>query len=100
MEKPLPSALVWFRRDLRVQDQAALYHALKNARKVWCAFVFDRDILDPLPRSDRRVEFIHGSLEALQAELRALNPHARLIVRLAQATGEIPRLASELRVQA
>jgi deoxyribodipyrimidine photo-lyase len=29
---------------------------------VWCAFVFDRDILDPLPRADRRVEFIRDSL--------------------------------------
>jgi deoxyribodipyrimidine photo-lyase len=100
MEKLLPSALVWFRRDLRVQDQAALYHALKNARKVWCAFVFDRPILDPLPRVDRRVEFIHGSLEALDAELRALNPEARLIVRHADAVHEIPRLADQLHVQA
>jgi hypothetical protein len=31
-------------------------HALRSARQVWCAFVFDRDILDPLPRQDRRVE--------------------------------------------
>ena len=100
MEKLLPSALVWFRRDLRVQDQAALYHALRSARKVWCAFVFDRAILDPLPRTDRRVEFIRDSLEALDAELRALNPVARLIVRHAVATEEIPRLADQLRVQA
>jgi deoxyribodipyrimidine photo-lyase len=55
----LESALVWFRRDLRDYDHAALYHALKSARRVWCAFVFDSDILEALPgRSDRRVEFI------------------------------------------
>ena len=58
MEKALDAALVWFRRDLRVADHAALYHALQAARQVWCAFVFDRAILDPLPRADRRVEFI------------------------------------------
>ena len=42
MEKALDSALVWFRRDLRVADHAALYHALRAARQVWCAFVYDR----------------------------------------------------------
>ena len=49
-DKPLDSALVWLRRDLRVDDHAALYHALRAARRVWCGFVFDREILDPLPR--------------------------------------------------
>jgi deoxyribodipyrimidine photo-lyase len=50
--------LMWFRRDLRATDNAALYHALKACRHVWCVFVFDTDILDKLPRADRRVEFI------------------------------------------
>ena len=100
MEKLLPSALVWFRRDLRVQDNAALYHALRSARKVWCVFVLDRDILDPLPRADRRVEFIQGSLAALDADLRQLQADARLIVRHAAAVEEIPRLADQLHVQA
>jgi deoxyribodipyrimidine photo-lyase len=54
--------LMWFRRDLRAQDNAALYHALKVCRQVWCVFVFDTDILNPLPRADRRVEFIRESL--------------------------------------
>jgi deoxyribodipyrimidine photo-lyase len=56
MEKALDAALVWFRRDLRSVDQAALFHALKAAREVWCAFIFDRGILAALPRADRRVE--------------------------------------------
>jgi len=100
MDKALPSALVWFRRDLRAEDNAALFHALKAARKVWCAFILDRDILDPLPRADRRVEFIVDSLHALDAQLRALNPDARLIVRHARAVDALPRLAGELHVQA
>ena len=45
----LDRALVWLRRDLRTDDHAALHHALKAARQVWCVFVFDRDILDALP---------------------------------------------------
>jgi deoxyribodipyrimidine photo-lyase len=105
MDKPLASALVWFRRDLRCDDHAALYHALAAARQVWCAFVFDRDILDPLPRADRRVEYIHDSVVALDADLRTL-AHAcgaaggGLIVRHGHAPDELPRLARALNVQA
>ena len=69
MEKSLDAALVWFRRDLRSDDHAALYHALRAARRVWCAFVFDRALLDPLPRADRRVEFILQCVEALDSGL-------------------------------
>lgn len=101
MERLLDAALVWFRRDLRVDDQAALFHALKSARRVWCAFVFDTDILDPLPRRDRRVEFILDSVIALDARLREATPDAGgLIVRHGRARDELPRLAQQLHVQA
>ena len=99
-EKALDSALVWFRRDLRASDHAALYHALRSARRVWCVFVFDREILDALPRADRRVEFIHASVTALDHDLAQLAPGAGLIVRHAVARDEIPRLARALHVQA
>ncbi len=105
MEKTIDAALVWFRRDLRTEDQAALYHACKAARRVWCVFVFDRAILDALPRQDRRVEFIRDSLVGLDADLRALAVShgvegAGLIVRHGVAADIIPALASELGVQA
>lgn len=90
----LDAILVWFRRDLRDDDHAALAEALRRGRRVYCAFVFDTAILAPLPRSDRRVEFIHGSLQVLDAALRARG--GGLIVRHADATEEIPRLAREL----
>jgi deoxyribodipyrimidine photo-lyase len=104
-DKPLYAALVWFRRDLRSVDHAALYHALRAARQVWCAFVYDRAILDPLPRADRRVEFIVESVDALAADLAALGerngvPGVRLIVRHGQGADEIVALAAELHVQA
>jgi deoxyribodipyrimidine photo-lyase len=103
--KSLGGALVWLRRDLRTRDHAALYHALRAARQVWCAFVFDSEILDPLPRGDRRVEFIRESLVDLDAQLRALGARSGvsgvgLIVREGDATQEIPRLAAALHVQA
>jgi len=92
-------ALVWFRRDLRDFDQAALYQALRDAREVFCAFIFDREILDALPaRSDRRVEFIRESLVELAAALRARG--GALVVRHAHAREAIPHLAAELGVEA
>jgi deoxyribodipyrimidine photo-lyase len=90
-------ALVWFRRDLRVDDHAALYHALRTAREVHCAFILDREILDALPRADRRVEFILGALRVLDEDLRRLS--GALIVRHGFAVDEIPRLAAALGAQ-
>ncbi len=92
-------ALVWFRRDLRDHDHAALSAALSNTRQVYCTFVFDTGILDTLPsRQDRRVHFIHASLRELDAALRARG--GGLIVRHGQAADEIPALAAELGVGA
>jgi deoxyribodipyrimidine photo-lyase len=102
MEKPYPAGLVWFRRDLRVHDQAALYHALRSCRQVHCAFVFDTDILAALPRQDRRVEFIRESLVQLDEALRSLagQPAAGLITVHGSAGDEIAQLARSLGVQA
>ena len=72
--------------------------SLKAARQVYCAFILDRDILDALPRADRRVEFILGALQVLDEDLRRLG--GALIVRHGFAADELPRLAAELRVQA
>ena len=103
--KPLDSALVWLRRDLRTEDNAALYQALRAARRVWVGFVFDRTILDALPRADRRVEFIRDSLVGLDAQLRALAAShgidgVALLVRHGHAAQALPQLAAELHVQA
>ena len=98
VDKTYPKGLMWFRRDLRVDDNAALWRALRTCREVVCVFVFDKAILDSLPRADRRVEFIRESLVELDAELRALG--GGLIVRHAMAEDEIPELAHALDVQA
>lgn len=92
------SALVWFRRDLRDFDHAALARALASGRRVYCAFIFDRDILDGLPAADRRVDFIHRAVRELDVALRAKG--GALIIRQGRAVSEIPRLAAELGVAA
>ena len=94
------SVLVWFRRDLRAYDHAALYHALRDHDRVWCGFIFDTDILQPLldkgQGDNRRVAFIHGSLRQLDEILRARG--GGLIVRHGRAVDAIPRLAADLGV--
>lgn len=94
-----PLALVWFRRDLRIDDQAALFHALASHERVYCAFVFDTEILDGLEdKDDRRVVFIHNSIVELDAGLRERG--GALIVRHGRARQEIPALATQLGVAA
>jgi deoxyribodipyrimidine photo-lyase len=96
---PADAALVWFRRDLRDYDHAALYHAVKARPRVYCAFCFDTEILDELPsRADRRVEFIWRSVEELHDALAARG--GGLIVLHGRAREEIPRLAARLGVDA
>jgi deoxyribodipyrimidine photo-lyase len=90
--------LVWFRRDLRTFDQAALHQALASSGSVYCAFVYDTDILAGLPRDDARLRFIHASLASLDADLRRLGGY--LIVRHGRAVDAIPALADELGVDA
>ncbi|MEN7548558.1 deoxyribodipyrimidine photo-lyase [Rapidithrix thailandica] len=63
-------AIHWFRRDLRLQDNAALYHALKSGYPVLPIFIFDRNLLENLSdKKDRRVQFIHHQLNLLNKEL-------------------------------
>jgi deoxyribodipyrimidine photo-lyase len=97
--RPHERALVWFRRDLRAYDHAALSRALTASRSVHCVFVFDTEILDALSeRSDRRVEFIHESVAELDSALRKLG--GALWILHGRARDEIPALAVRLQAQA
>ncbi|WP_348824422.1 cryptochrome/photolyase family protein [Flavobacterium aestuarii] len=65
-------SIFWFRRDLRLEDNTALYHALQSEQSVIPLFIFDTDILDRLPKNDARVGFIHESLQKINEKLNAL----------------------------
>ncbi|WGS54523.1 DNA photolyase family protein [Paraburkholderia sp. D15] len=103
------TGLVWFRRDLRNTDNAALYYALKHCERVWCVFVFDTTILQPLHElwqkrhpdtqtQDRRIEFILGALHELDEALSAQG--GGLIVLYGDPAELVPKLADELGVDA
>lgn len=62
--------IFWHRRDIRLHDNAGLYHALKSNKPVLPIFIFDRNILDKLEdKYDARVTFIHNSLQNLNKQL-------------------------------
>lgn len=67
-----PLSIFWFRRDLRLEDNKGLYHALKDGQVVGL-FIFDSDILDDLvDRDDARVTFIHDRIGALREQVPSL----------------------------
>ena len=90
---------MWFRRDLRDFDHAALYHALKNSNQVYCVFIFDTEILDKLEnKQDRRVEFIWESVRELKAALQKNG--GDLIVQHGIASEIIPNIALQANIHA
>lgn len=65
-------SLFWFRRDLRLEDNLGLFHALKSPYPVIPMFIFDEAILNKLPKNDARVGFIHENLSRINAQLEEL----------------------------
>lgn len=65
-------AIFWYRRDLRLEDNVGLFHALDSKFPIIPLFIFDEDILDKLPKNDARVGFIHESLSKINAKLEEL----------------------------
>ena len=71
MDTYTPVSIFWFRRDLRLEDNAGLYHALRSGNPVLPVFIFDAEILEKLEyKSDKRVQFIHQELIRLNKELK------------------------------
>jgi deoxyribodipyrimidine photo-lyase len=64
----------WFRRDLRLNDNVGLFHALSKGKAVLPVFIFDTNILNDLEdKADARVEFIYQSLQEIQKQLKSFN---------------------------
>ena len=95
----MPSrAVVWFRRDLRVDDHPALLAALDAADQVVPVFVVDRALLDGRPSGPNRRAFLHGALQALARDLEALG--GRLLVLEGDPVTVIPALARQANADA
>jgi deoxyribodipyrimidine photo-lyase len=87
-------SIFWFRRDLRLQDNAGLYHALRSNFPVLPLFIFDTTILDELEDpADARVSFLYQCVQDLQAQLQALG--STLLVRYGTPTEVWAQLLQE-----
>jgi deoxyribodipyrimidine photo-lyase len=72
--------VMWFRRDLRLYDNAALFYALKSGKPVLPVFIFDTQILNQLEdKSDRRVSFIYDALCKMQSQLASIGSTMEVI---------------------
>jgi len=93
------NSLVWLRRDLRLYDHNALYHALIKSKSVYCCFIFDSNILNKLNnKNDRRIDFIWHSLKEIKTDLNKLG--SDLIVEIGNPELIIPSLISEFKCSA
>ncbi|MBX2876267.1 MAG: DNA photolyase family protein [Saprospiraceae bacterium] len=92
-------SIFWFRRDLRLHDNAGLYHALKENEQVLPLFIFDRIILDKLEeRADARVSYIHQTILNLQQQLQTLG--SDLLVRYGNPIDLWSKLLTDFDVKA
>ena len=90
------SAIFWHRRDLRIEDNAGLYKALKNTKEVQPIFIFDKNILDKLPKNDQRVLFIHSYLSKLKKAYQEVGSDVKVFY--GKPLEIIPQLAVEWEV--
>lgn len=93
----MTKALVWMRRDLRLHDHHALSQALAENDEVYLSFVFDQNILEKLPKKDKRVTFIHQGLVDIEEKLNEFNSSLHILH--GDPLEEIPKLAKKLKVQ-
>ena len=99
MNNTIINSLVWLRRDLRLYDHNALYHALIKSKSVYCCFIFDSNILNKLNnKNDRRIDFIWHSLKEIKTDLNKLG--SDLIVEIGNPELIIPFLISEFKCSA
>ena len=95
----LNHVLCWIRRDLRLSDHRALMEACRAADKVTLVFVYDTTILDKLKdRDDRRVTFIHNSVQEVDQNLRKMG--SALVILYGDPRKEIPSLVKKLSIEA
>ena len=89
--------LFWFRRDLRIGDNVGLYNALNSGKKVLPVFVFDKNILKKIPKSDARIDFIYKNLQKMQLEFYKYG--SSMLVAKGNPIELIPKLCEKYKIE-
>ena len=89
----MTKSLFWHRRDLRINDNSGLHKALKSGKDVQPIFVFDKNILNSLPKNDQRVLFIYQYVQKLKEAY--LNLGSELWVFYGNPLEVIPKITVE-----
>ena len=71
-------SIFWFRRDLRLHDNKAFFHALQSEEKILPIFIFDIDILKKIPKNDARISFIFSELKAMNTHLESFETEIKM----------------------
>lgn len=91
-------AVFWFRRDLRLEDNTGLFHALKSGYPVLPLFIFDTDILSQLDgNEDKRVDFIHQAIQEIQKKLTVFG--SSLLVKIGTPLAIFEELTTEFNIK-
>jgi len=91
-------SIFWFRRDLRLEDNIGLNHALNSEFPVLPIFIFDEDILNKLDdKTDRRVDYIHQALQNINNKLK--NHQSKLTSFLGKPSDIFKKLHAEYDIQ-
>lgn len=90
--------LFWFRRDLRLDDNHGLYKALEASSNVVPIFIFDKNILDKLPRNDARVHFIHQQITQINQQLKEYN--SAILTFFSTPSEVFKKLSDEMEIEA
>lgn len=89
----------WFRRDLRLSDNAGLFHALKEKENVLPLFIFDTEILRKLDDpQDARVTFIYQTVSEIKEVLQTKK--SDLLVRVGKPLEIFKNLSQEIEISA
>jgi deoxyribodipyrimidine photo-lyase len=88
----------WFRRDLRLEDNAGLYEAMRVSQNVLPLFIFDKNILDQIEdKTDKRVQFIHSCLVKMKTELNSLG--SDLLIRHGNPLDVFKQLIKDFKIE-
>lgn len=98
----IKTALVWFKTDLRLEDNESLVKAIANSKEIVPVYCFDDSHFETTPYGFKktggyRAQFLLESLQDLDANLRKLG--SGLLIVKGKPEVELPKIVQEYKIQ-